>query len=179
MSSYIVKQKNVDWTEFVIHLSARFRDEAGVNIVEKLNKVSQTASLEEYGNEFEELKSLISQQNHVLPRFLFLGFFYWWNKSNLKPFVRAIKPVTMAARLQFISNLNPVHRLQEENITASQAKPTFSSSKYTKPVLPPILPTSPSSSKLNTIQPTYSKPFQTSFQRPQINISREERGRNN
>lgn len=65
MSSYIVKRKNVHWSEFILDLSTRFRDEVGVNIVEKFNKISRKGSLEEYVDEFEELRS-----------FLFLGFFH-------------------------------------------------------------------------------------------------------
>lgn len=165
MSSYIINRRNVDWSEFVIDLSARFRDEIGVNIVEKFNKVSQIASLEEYVDEFEELKSLMLQRNHILPDSYFLDSFIRGLKPNLKP---TFKPETMSEAIHYA-------KLREENVLATQTKPSFPS-KYTKHALPPLLPTPPNTSKLTTtIQPTYSRPFQTNAHKPQINISREER----
>lgn len=69
-------------------------------------------------------------------------------------------------------------RLHEENMAASPvSKSTFATKNYQKSYLPPLLPTPPSSSssKIATIHPTYTKPFQSNYQKPQINISREER----
>lgn len=54
--SYLSSRRNVDWPEFVMDLSARFKDERGVNSVEKFNKLEQTDTIESYLDEFKELK---------------------------------------------------------------------------------------------------------------------------
>ncbi|KAL2928661.1 DNA ligase [Bienertia sinuspersici] len=61
MSSYIVVKKNVDWSEFIIDVAARFKDDNGCNVVERFNKLSQTGSIESYIDDFEELRSLMLQ----------------------------------------------------------------------------------------------------------------------
>ncbi|KVH96953.1 hypothetical protein Ccrd_000954 [Cynara cardunculus var. scolymus] len=65
MSSYIAIKKNVDWTEFIIDLSARFKDDVRLNVVKF--KLQQTGYLESYVDEFENIRSVILQQNNMLP----------------------------------------------------------------------------------------------------------------
>lgn len=67
VSNYLAIKKNVDWSEFVIDLSARFKDEIGLSVVEQFNKLQQTGSIEDYIDEFDNLRSLMEQFQHVLP----------------------------------------------------------------------------------------------------------------
>lgn len=39
MSSYMAIMRNVEWSEFVIDLIARFKDEVGIHVVENFNKL--------------------------------------------------------------------------------------------------------------------------------------------
>lgn len=80
------------YSEFIIDLLARFRDEIGVNIVEKLYENFQTTSLEEYVDEFEELKHLMLQKNHILSDSLFSDYFInQWIKTQLKSLCEIIQ----------------------------------------------------------------------------------------
>lgn len=44
--SYLSSRRNVDWREFVMDLSARFKDQRGINFIEKFNKLEQTDFIE-------------------------------------------------------------------------------------------------------------------------------------
>lgn len=142
--SYLSSRRNVDWPEFVMDLSARFKDERGVNSVEKFNKLEQTDTIESYLDEFEELKSDVLETHHSLPEEYLLDSFIGGMKPGIKPFVKAFKPATLAAAVEFA-------RLQEDALAATQkvTKPT-SSFPY-KPLQavplnsnkPPLLPTPP------------------------------------
>lgn len=140
VSNYLSARKQVDWGEFVIDLSARFRDEIGHDIVEQFNKLQQVNSLEAYIDDFENLRSLLLQNNHTLPEDYILECFVGGLKPAVKPFVRAFKPTTVADAILYA-------RLQEESLNNVQknSKPNFSSS-ITKPIFStvtktPILPT--------------------------------------
>lgn len=39
VSDYLVGRRNVVWSEFIMDLDARFRDELGDNVVEEFNKL--------------------------------------------------------------------------------------------------------------------------------------------
>lgn len=56
--------------------------------MEKLYENFQTTSLEEYVDEFEELKHLMLQQNHILSDSLFPDYFISGLKPNLNPSMR-------------------------------------------------------------------------------------------
>lgn len=60
---------------FTADLSARFRYEKGGNIVEQYNKLVQQDSLEKYIDDFEDLRDVIVQINHVLPESYILDSF--------------------------------------------------------------------------------------------------------
>ncbi|XP_074327832.1 uncharacterized protein LOC141665749 [Apium graveolens] len=120
-----------------------------------LIKQQQTGSIEEYIDEFENLRSLMEEFNHVLPDTYLLESFIGGLKSTLKPFVKAFKPSTVSESIIYA-------RLQEESILANTQKipkMTYSSSvqKSFSPSIfnsnvnkPPLLPT------------PQSKPIQTS-----------------
>lgn len=126
-------------------------------MVEKFNKLEQKGSLESYVDEFEDVRSLMLQQNHLLPNSYFLDSSVRGLKPTLKSFVRAFKPISISSAIEYA-------RLQEDNIEATEAsyKPFYSAPKTVNK--PPLLPT----------PNTYQKP--SSFSpRPQINLSPAER----
>lgn len=160
MSSYVTVKKNVDWGEFCVDITARFRDDSSTHVVEKFNKLCQMGDLESYVDEFENLRSLMIQQNNMLPDSYFLDSFVGGLKPTVKPFVRAFKPETLSAAIEYA-------RLEEEILEAYKqtVSPRFVSNTYkpsSKP-LPALLPTP--STKLNTIQSTSTsaKPFQRPY----------------
>ncbi|XP_021848493.1 uncharacterized protein [Spinacia oleracea] len=141
----------VDWNDFVADLYARFSDDSAHNVVENFNKLQQNGSLEEYIDEFENLRSIMMMNNHILPDAYMLESFIGGLKPTVKPFVKALGPGS-------IDDAIDIARLQEENLTAMGHKPTYKQPYYNpKPLQyiplipsnkPPLLPTP--SNKPNT-----------------------------
>lgn len=164
ISSYLSGRRNVDWDDFIVDLTARFKDDTST-IVENFNKLHQNDSLESYIDEFENLKSIMKQNNHVLPDAYVLDSFVGGLKSSVKPFVKAFKPATIADAIQYA-------RLQEESLAFTDIKvvktsvPVFGKLNpvSTQPLLantkPPLLPTpvSNASNKNNQLDLTKFTP---------------------
>lgn len=96
VGSYLSGKRNVDWDDLIVDLTARFRDDTTVNIVEHFNKLYQEDNLESYIDKFEHLRSIMKQHNHVLPDGYVFDSFVSGLKPAVKPFVKAFKPTTMA-----------------------------------------------------------------------------------
>lgn len=162
VTNYLSIKKNVetDWNDFVADLNARFKDNSGINVVEQFNKLQQLDVLEDYIDEFENLRSVMLQNNHILPDAYILDSFIGGLKPAVKPFVRAFKPVTVSDAIEFA-------RLQEESLsfsnltTKTQTQPSLSpkplqSVPYSTNTKPPILPTpqiKPTSQALTKFNP--------------------------
>uniref|UniRef100_A0A803MBH9 Ty3 transposon capsid-like protein domain-containing protein n=1 Tax=Chenopodium quinoa TaxID=63459 RepID=A0A803MBH9_CHEQI len=123
MMNYLSVRRSVivDWNDFVVDLYARFRDNSTLDAVEQFNKLQQIGSIEEYIDEFENLRSILMMNNHILPDSYLLDSFVGGLKPAVKPFVRAFKPSTIASAIDFA-------RLQEENLTTSAQ--VFKQNKY-------------------------------------------------
>ncbi|VFQ80250.1 unnamed protein product [Cuscuta campestris] len=135
MSSYLSFRKFVSWHEFIIDLSARFRDDRGHNVVEQFKKLEQKGSLEDYIDEFEDLRFVLVQNNHYLPDSYILDCFVGGLKASIRLYVRAFKPSSIAQAIEYA-------RLKEESLEVEYSKysklnkpPAHNSSK------PPLLPT--------------------------------------
>lgn len=115
IGSYLTGRRNVDQDDFIVDLTTRFRYDTAVNIVEHFNKLYQHDSLESYIDEFENLKSITKQHNHVLPEGYILDSFVSGLKPSVKPFVKAFKPNTIAEAIDYA-------RLQEESLAMSSLK---------------------------------------------------------
>lgn len=98
---------------FVIDLNARFRDESGASIVEQFNKLQQQDNLEKYIDGFEDLRSSMVQNRHVLPDQYVLDSFVGGLNAAVKPFVKAFKPKSIAEAVEYA-------RLQEESLATIQ-----------------------------------------------------------
>lgn len=112
VTSYLAVRKFVEWDDFIIDLIARFRDDGAGNIVEQFNKLQQTGQLEDYIDEFEGVRSMMLQYNHVLPDSYVLDSFIGGLKSTVKPFVKAFKPNSIAEVIDYA-------RLKEESLAVS------------------------------------------------------------
>lgn len=64
-------------------------------MVEQFNKLQQTGFIEEYIDDFKNLRSLMEQFNHVLPDTYLLESFIRGLKLEIKVFVKSIKPSTV------------------------------------------------------------------------------------
>uniref|UniRef100_A0A803N919 Retrotransposon gag domain-containing protein n=1 Tax=Chenopodium quinoa TaxID=63459 RepID=A0A803N919_CHEQI len=51
VSSYLANKIVVDWNDFVIDVTSRFKDDKGLNVVEEFNKLQRTSSIESYVDE--------------------------------------------------------------------------------------------------------------------------------
>ena len=165
VSNYLSIKRNVDWTEFVIDLSARFKDESGLNVVEQFNKLQQTGSIEDYIDEFDNSRSLMEQHHHVLPDLYLLGSFIGGLKPTVKPFVKAFKPASVTESINYA-------RLQEESLQATAhkfVKGTGNVQKAVGPIVystytnnshkPPLLPTPQTKPLQAAVGKTGTKPF--------------------
>ncbi|KVI10690.1 DNAJ-containing protein, X-domain-containing protein [Cynara cardunculus var. scolymus] len=65
VSSYLSVRTNADWNNFVIDLTARFKDEYGMNVAEQFNKHQQHDFLEVYIDEFENLRAIMLQNSQI------------------------------------------------------------------------------------------------------------------
>ncbi|KAL8087895.1 hypothetical protein AgCh_037873 [Apium graveolens] len=144
VTSYLAIRKNVEWGVFTEDLTARFKEENGSNIVEQFNKLMQNESLQKYIDDFEDLRSVMIQINHILPKNYILDSFIGGLKPSVKPFVRAFKPETISQAIEYA-------RLQEESLAVISQKSTrYSFNNAPKPIQsipmlanskPPLLPT--------------------------------------
>lgn len=122
--NYLDVRKNfvVDWNDFVTDLKARFKENTG-SIVEQFNKLQQVGTLEDYIDNFENIRSVM-MSTHALPEKYVLDSFISGLTPFVKPFVKALKPTT-------ISEAIDIARLQEEALTHSSAN-HFSTHKSQK-----------------------------------------------
>jgi len=100
-TSYIAVRKNVDWSDFIVDVCSRFREELGSKVVEEFHKLYQMGSLDAYLERFEELKSLLLQSIPTLPDDYFVSSFIGGLKPQLKPFVRALNPLSLDDAIRF------------------------------------------------------------------------------
>ncbi|VFQ76049.1 unnamed protein product [Cuscuta campestris] len=110
-SNYSQSKINVVWEEFIVDLCVRFKDDIYDNVVEEFNKLSQTCSLEEYIDKFEELKASLLQKRPNMPPEHFLDSFIAGLRPQVKPFVKAFAPSSLAKAISFA-------RLQEDTLEA-------------------------------------------------------------
>lgn len=114
VSSYLAVRKHVDWDDFILDLTARFKDGKGMNAVEHFNKLSQVDSLGSYIDEFEELRATLIQNGHALSNYV-LHSFIGGLKPTIKPLVRAFEPSSISDAMKY-ARLHP-----RSNQTQTQA----------------------------------------------------------
>ena len=115
VSSYIVVRESVPQDEFILDLTTRFKDEQGISVVEHFNHLKQVSTLEDFSNKFENLKSLMLQEGHVLSNEYMLESFIGGSKESVKHFVRALNPSSINEAIR-------IERSQEEHFRHSVYK---------------------------------------------------------
>lgn len=80
--------------------------------------------LESYIDEFENIRSLMLQNNHILPDAYMLDSFVWGFKPVVKLFFKAFKPITIAWAVGYA-------RLEEESLLLNN--PKYSTTTYSNP----------------------------------------------
>ena len=100
-ASYIAVKKQVDWSDFIVDVCSCFKEELGSKVVEDFLKLQQWGSVEAYLGKFEELKSLMLQRTPVLSNDYFIASFIAGLKPHLKPFVKALNPLTLDDAIHF------------------------------------------------------------------------------
>lgn len=114
-SSYMTNRGTVDWDEFKLDVVARFKDDNVSNVVENFNKLSQLTSLEDYIDDFENLRCVLDQNGHKLTEGYLLESFVGGLKKEVKPFVKAFEPTSISDAIKYA-------RLQEEQLAANFTK---------------------------------------------------------
>ncbi|CAH9071517.1 unnamed protein product [Cuscuta epithymum] len=134
-TSYISVHKKVSWEQFVVDICARFNEELGSTVTEEFNRLQQFRSLDEYMDQFEQLRSLLLQRTERLPEEFFLDRFIGGLNPTIKSFVKAFKPRTLMQTMEYA-------RLQENSLDALKKwgrgegdKPVYRNIE--KPTLPP------------------------------------------
>ena len=122
-SSYIAVRRNVDWSDFIVDVCNRFREEMGSRIVEDFHKLQQLGSVEAYLEKFEELKCLLLQNMPMLPDDYFVSSFIGGLKPHLKPFVKALNPSTLDDAVRFARLHEDAGDTVKYNQKSSLAKP--------------------------------------------------------
>ena len=70
-------------------------------MVEEFNKLTQTGSIDDYLEKFEELKSLMLLKNPVLPVDYFVNSFVGGLSPQLKSFTKAFKSQTLPVAVDY------------------------------------------------------------------------------
>lgn len=93
--SYKMVNGRVSWDNFCDSLMKRFGKNGGLDVQEEFNKLTQSGSVLEYVEKFEELKALVLCKNVNLGEGYFVSSFISGLKNELKPMVRLMKPKSL------------------------------------------------------------------------------------
>ena len=111
---YSLERQNVIWEDLVVDVCSRLRDEMGSQFVEEFKKLSQIGAIDEYVEQFEELKSLMLVKNPRLPDDYFVDSFIGGLTPQIKSFIKAFKPKSLSNAVNYA-------RLHEATVQAIKA----------------------------------------------------------
>nr|CAD1833683.1 unnamed protein product [Ananas comosus var. bracteatus] len=112
---YLAEKKEVSWDSFVLDLCKRFDSNGLRDEVEEFNKLVQNGTVEEYQEQFEELRSrLLTTKSQFAPEF-FLSSFLSGLKKEIRSAVKMLYPSTLEQAYEQA-------RLQEQSIVAMMRK---------------------------------------------------------
>lgn len=129
----------VRWIEFKEELTSRFGEIVVEDVVEELNKLQQTCTIDEFLGKFEDLKTQMLIRNPALNEAHFLSNFVGALKKEIRFAVKMFKPTSLKVAIEKA-------RMQEMAIKAAQRrnKGSTRSSPTVAPVVAnkvPIVPT--------------------------------------
>ncbi|KAL4351905.1 hypothetical protein GQ457_06G037700 [Hibiscus cannabinus] len=125
---YIMQKHRLSWHEFTADLCHRFSDRTDTDVIEEFNKLIQKGSVEEYQENFEELKPYIIQQNPYQGEPYFVSSFLSGLKEELRHRVKVHSPTSLVeayrlAKLHELSLEIEAKRLKPKSYTYSNQNP--------------------------------------------------------
>ena len=117
-SSYILERRHVVWDDFTVDLYARFRGDMGREVVEEFNKLQQSRGLDDYLENFGELKALLLLKSPSLPNDYFVNSLIGGLKPSIKSFTGPFQPKTLPEAVEYA-------RSQEEILEAIRRSQNF------------------------------------------------------
>lgn len=97
---YIEERHDMSWSEFTKHVLKRFMTQAGGSLISQFNKLKQTASVNNYIQEFEELRALLKENNQTLNKEYFFESFVGALKKEIGKLVEIQKPTSLLDAIQ-------------------------------------------------------------------------------
>ncbi|KAL4297353.1 hypothetical protein GQ457_12G009450 [Hibiscus cannabinus] len=94
---YIMQKPRILWPEFATDLCLRFCDKASTDIIEEFNKLTQTGSVEQYQEKFEELPPFMLLHNSSLGDVYFLSSFISGLKEEIRHRIKVQQPSSLSA----------------------------------------------------------------------------------
>nr|CAD1837469.1 unnamed protein product [Ananas comosus var. bracteatus] len=124
---YMAKKGAINWTLFSEEVYRRFDGKGMCDVVEEFNKLTQHGTVDEYQEQFEELRArLLTSKSHFAPEF-FLSSFLSGLKDEIRSAVKMLQPRTLAQAFELA-------KLQEQTMSAMMRKKDlldeFGGSKY-------------------------------------------------
>ncbi|XP_020097231.1 uncharacterized protein LOC109716293 [Ananas comosus] len=108
---YLAEKEVISWAELAEEVCRRFDVRGLVDVVEEFNKLVQTGTVEEYQEQFEDLRArLLTTKSQFSPEY-FLSSFLSGLKDEIKSAVKMLQPRTLAQAFEQA-------KLQEQTMAA-------------------------------------------------------------
>nr|CAD1831413.1 unnamed protein product [Ananas comosus var. bracteatus] len=112
---YMAEKGVINWALFSEEVCQRFDGMGMSDVVEEFNKLAQQGTVEEYEEQFEELRArLLTTKSHFTPEF-FLSSFLSGLKDEIKSAVKMLQTKTLAQAFELA-------KLQEQTMSAMMRK---------------------------------------------------------
>ncbi|KAK6136072.1 hypothetical protein DH2020_030177 [Rehmannia glutinosa] len=136
--TFITKQGEITWGQFVETVSARFEELKEAKIIAEFNKLRQTGSYSDYVEKFEELKScMLILKNGEYSEEYFIASFISGLSEELQSFINMFEPTTLQQTVDL--GRKQLHTI--EAITKKLRNPTKSyNALYSNPKRTEIAP---------------------------------------
>ncbi|KAL5701100.1 hypothetical protein ACHQM5_026475 [Ranunculus cassubicifolius] len=123
--------EKLQWSEFTEKLKFRFYEDTSENVVAEFNRLSQTSSVQQYLDRFEELYPLMLLRNKGLTESFFVDCFIGGLKEEIRHTVLMFKPITLhhavsLARLQE-ATMDSLEKPKRGNYSHFKSSYSFSS----------------------------------------------------
>nr|CAD1818033.1 unnamed protein product [Ananas comosus var. bracteatus] len=112
---YLAEKRMVHWADFSEEICRRFDTRGSVDVVEEFNKLVQTGTVEEYQEQFEDLKARLLTTDSQFSVDYFLSSFLSGLKDEIRSAVKMLYPRTLTQAFKQA-------KLQEQTIAAMMKK---------------------------------------------------------
>ncbi|KAK2988869.1 hypothetical protein RJ640_024050 [Escallonia rubra] len=157
-ATYIKPQGRVRWEQFVKDLYARFSLTNGISVMGNFNRLVQAGSVEEYFNQFEEMRAQVVQEFDYLDETYFCMSFIGGLKPEIRSRVEQFEVDTLSKAIHIarredvaIQSLFKTPRALQSSLISTNQCHTLTKSNFTPhgpgttafPSRPPILKPTP------------------------------------